>query len=55
MKAKPLPTVTVRKIRDEEVEMNSLTDIAAEDEDDYFENSTNICMGYDQSHVASRQ
>ena len=49
VKTKPLSTVTMKKNRDEEVEMNNLTDITAEDKDDY----SNTCMGDDQSHMTS--
>ena len=56
VKAKPLPIMTVNKDRDGEVEMNSLMDPTAEDEDEYyFEDPSNIGIKYDLSHMTSRQ
>ena len=56
MKIKPLPTVTMKKDRDEEMEMNSLTDPTTDDEDDYyFEDPSNISMGDDQSCMTFRK
>ena len=53
---KPLPTVTTRGDRDGEVEINSLMDPTAEGEDeDYFEDPSNIGMKYDQSRMTSKK
>ena len=46
MRAKPLPPVRMKKDGDEEVEMDSLMDMPAEDKDDYyFEDPSNISTG----------
>ena len=55
MKIKPLHTVTMKKDRNEEMEMTSLTDPTSENEDDYyFEDPSNISMGDDKSCRAFR-
>ena len=52
VKIKPLPTVTMKKDGDEEMEMNSLTDPTTEGEDNYyFEDPSNIGMGDNQSFI----
>ena len=56
MKIKPLPTVTMKKDGDEEMEMNSLTDPTTEGEDNYyFEDPSNIGMGDNQSFITFRK
>ena len=51
---KAKPTVTVRKDGDGEVEISSLMDPTAEDEDEYyFVDPSNIGMKYDQSCMTS--